>query len=108
VLAFRRFRSQRLLWLAPTVSCCLMIIFALAPTPGQWSDRHSQWLPDMLFLPLCAFVFFVGHRAFKTPGALTKALAISGWLWSGTILVGAVADLTDAQTQWCIRRAFQK
>jgi hypothetical protein len=83
VLAVFRFRSQRLLRFAPIISLALLIIITLIPTPGSWSDIHSQWLPDFLLIPWCVFIFYVAHKAFNTRGALAKTLAVSGWIFSG-------------------------
>jgi hypothetical protein len=106
IFGFFRFRSQRFLRFAPIISLVLLIIITLIPTPGSWSDIHSQWLPDILLIPWCLFIFYVSHKAFNARGALTKTLAVSGWVFSGFCLIDSIVFLSDPYTIWAIHRVF--
>ena len=53
------------------------------PTPGSWSDVHSQWLPDLVRVPM-AFAFCVAtHWIYIRPEIEAKFEAVILWFIFG-------------------------
>ncbi len=84
---------------------CLLQIFFLAsvvatslPTPGEWSDYRSQWMPSAALATVSLVLCVATHWLYRRPSLLFKLQAIALWLLFGYMCGESLLPLYESAT----------